>query len=165
MKRLLLLPILLFAAPAQGAWESDSNTSKKSWFYAAYEHDRDGGVELQVYCDFKKPGDVMLLVFTGEDFDPRGEDAGDVDVSGTVDGTRFGPLRGYNDSNGGERAVIVESADDHSVVDFIRAMRGAQRPVEISYKRTRHEFSPVDIEHAVGTLIDGCLSGGTHGKR
>lgn len=165
MKRLLLLPILLFATPALGAWESDSNTSKKSWFYAAYEHDRDGGVELQVYCDFKKPGDVMLLVFTGEDFDPRGEDAGDVEVSATVDGRRFGPLRGYNDSNGGERAVIVDSAEDVSVVDFVRAMRGAQRPVEISYKRTKLEFSTVGIDHAVGTLIDGCLSSEAPAKR
>ncbi|KKC38694.1 hypothetical protein WH87_07125 [Devosia epidermidihirudinis] len=156
MKLFLLLPLLMFATPVSAAWEADSNTSKKSWFYAAFGRDDARTVELQVYCDFKFPGELTLLLFTGEDFDPRGEDAGDLDVTASVDGTKFGPLKGYNDDIGGERTIVVESSNEGGVLDVLNAMRGAKNPVQISYKQTRHSFSVEGIEESVGSVIDGC---------
>ena len=157
MKPLFLLPVLLLMSPTYAAWEVDGNTSKKSWFYAAYQDDKNGTVELQFYCDYKYPGDVSLLVFTGEDFDPRGANAGAVDVYASIDGTDFDPLQGYNDSIDGERIVVVDSSEDDALFGVVRAVRSASQPIVVHYAGGSHRFGAEGAERAVGTLVDGCL--------
>lgn len=150
-----LCAVLLVAQPAL-AWEINSDVTKKSWSHAAFQADKDGGVELQFYCDNEYPDDIQMLVFTDVDADGSEKDFPSVAVKTTIDDQSFDELAGYYDSVDDERVVVIDTIEDERVRDVVAAARNAKHPIVIDFEGRTVRFGTDDITPTLASFTEGC---------
>lgn len=156
MKRFAILLPLLVATPAMADWDLTAKSTKKTWSYAAFDSDKSGSLELQFYCDYKYPGEIQLLVFTGDDWTGTPDEQKPVEINVTIDGKVFPVLSGYDDEVDAERVVYADTLDDKALFDVIEAAKVAKRTIVVSYEEVTHRFPVVNLEPVLTDLMAGC---------
>lgn len=156
MKRLAFLLPLLVATPALADWDITTESTKKTWSYAAFDSDKTGSIELQFYCDHEYPGEVQLLVFTGDDWTGGPDEQNPVDMTVNVDGKEFAGLAGHDDEVNAERVVYADTLDDKALFDVIEAAKVAERSIVVSYEQATHRFPVVNLQPVLAEFMTGC---------
>lgn len=156
MKRMIWLAAALLATTPALAWDLNSEDTKKSWSYVAFQADKLDAVELQFYCDNEYPGDIQMLVFTDQDARKGDEDFPDVTVTAVVDDDVFADLIGYYDDVDGERTVVIDSPEEARLREFIATARDAKQPIHISYDGRSHRFATDNIVPVLDSFVEGC---------
>jgi hypothetical protein len=156
MKRLAFLLPLLITTPAMADWDITRESTKKTWSVAAFDSDKSGSLELQFYCDYQYPGEVQMLVFTGDDWTGGPDEQNPVEISVTIDGKAFDPLNGYDDEVDEERVVYGDTLDDKALFDVIEAAKVAKQSIVVKYEAVTHRFPVVNLEPTLTELLSDC---------
>ncbi|MBE7731806.1 hypothetical protein [Devosia faecipullorum] len=159
MRRLLpVAALLLFAAPAQAEWFFVDVSDDEVIAYLVGTADTTGAFELQFYCDDWFVGNVELILYTAETFEPTTSYAEDGVLGVIIDGEPKAEVTAFFDSYEGEVLINTSSFEVDNLGDVVLAIAEARETIGLTYFDRSYVFPAENARSSIEQLAQNCPS-------